>query len=274
MRVLPLVLAAALLVAGILNRRRVHTLVLLAGAVLVAALGVYGSGVVDPPNVEELLLDIGETFGNWSYLLVGGLAFMETGAFVGLIAPGEVAVIAGGVFAGQGNLELVLLLLLVWIACVCGDSLSFWLGRRLGRGWLVKHGHRVLITEPRLRQVEGFFERRGGITILIGRFIGFVRPLAPFVAGASKMPYSRFFPYDIIGSGLWATTFVLLGYFSWRNIDKATQIASRGSLAFGSTVFLVVSLLLAHRFLRTPEQRAAAWRQVRDRRADRHNARS
>ena len=274
MRVVPLVLAAVLLAIAVRNRRRAHNGLLLAAAVVVAALVVYGVGVVESPDVEELLLDIGDTFGNWSYLLVGGLAFLETGAFVGLIAPGEVAVIAGGVFAGQGNLELVVLLFLVWAACAAGDSLSFWLGRRLGRGWLVRHGHRVLITEPRLRQVEAFFARRGGITILIGRFIGFVRPLAPFVAGASKMSYRRFLPFDIVGSGLWATTFVLLGYFSWRNIDRATQIASRGSLAVGTTVALGVVVLLAHRFLRTSEQRDAARDWVRRRRGvapTRHN---
>ncbi|HEX8207355.1 MAG TPA: DedA family protein [Solirubrobacteraceae bacterium] len=266
MRLVPLVIAAALLVLLVRQWRKLNWAFRVAGVVVIGAFAVYGSGVVDPPNVEELLLDVGETFGKWSYLLVGGLAFLETGAFVGLVAPGETAVIAGGVFAGQGNLELAVLLALVWACCVAGDSVSFWLGRRLGRGFLLRHGPRVKITEDRLRQVEGFFERRGGITILIGRFIGLVRALAPFVAGASKMSYARFLPYDVVGSGLWAATFVLLGYFSWRNIDRAAEIASRGTLAIGSTVTLVVALLLAHRFLRTSEQRAAARRWLRERR--------
>ncbi len=272
MRPFPIAVAVVLLVAAYLNRRRFPNWVLLLGVVIAATLATYGAGVYDLPNVEELLLDVGDAFGKWSYLLVAGLAFVETGAFVGLLAPGEVAVIAGGVFAGQGNLQLVLLLLLVWAACVCGDSLSFWLGRKLGRGFLVEHGHKVLITEPRLRQVENFFARRGGITILIGRFIGFVRPLAPFVAGASKMQYSRFLPYDVVGSGLWAATFVLLGYFSWRNIDKATEIASRGTLALGTTVSISVLGVLAYKFLRTPEQRAEARRWLRERRGTRQNA--
>ncbi|HEV2812924.1 MAG TPA: DedA family protein [Solirubrobacteraceae bacterium] len=272
MRLIPLAIATALLVSCARYRRSVPTSLLVLGVVLAAAFTTYGVGIVKLPNVEELLLDIGETFGNWAYLLVGALAFLETGAFIGLVAPGETAVIAGGVFAGQGNLELVVLLALVWAACVAGDSVSFWLGRRLGRGFLIKHGPKVKITEARLTQVEGFFERRGGITILIGRFIGIVRALAPFVAGASRMPYARFLPYDIVGSGLWAGTFVLLGYFSWRNIDKAAEIASRGTLALGSTVTLVIALLLAHRFLRTSEQRTEARRWLRERRASRHNA--
>jgi membrane protein DedA with SNARE-associated domain len=266
MRVVPLAAAAILLAVAAGNRRRLPWTVLAVGTLVAAALAVYGAGVVRPPNVEELLLDVGDAFGSWAYLLVGALAFLETGAFIGLVAPGETAVIAGGVFAGQGNLDLFVLLGLVWAACVGGDSVSFWLGRRLGRGFLLKHGPKVKITEERLRHVEGFFDRRGGVTILIGRFIGIVRALAPFVAGASRMPFARFLPYDVAGSGLWSTTFVLLGYFSWRNIDRAAEIASRGTLALGTTVTVVIALLLAHRFLRTPAQRAAARRWLRERR--------
>ena len=272
MRVAPLVISIVLFGMLIRMRRTLPTPVLLGGALLAGAIGFYSTGSVEPPDFEELLLDIGDAFGNWAYLLVGGLAFLETGAFVGLLAPGETAVIAGGVFAGQGNLELGVLLVIVWAACVAGDSVSFWIGRKLGRGFIVRHGPRVKITEPRLRQVEGFFERRGGVTILIGRFIGIVRALAPFVAGASKMSFGRFLPYDIVGSGLWAATFVLLGYFSWRSIDKAAEIASRGTLALGTMVTIVVLALLAHRFLRTREQRAAARRWLRERRGTRHNA--
>ena len=279
MRLIPLALAVALLLVLLRAWRALGWPFRLAALLVVAAFAVYGAGVVEPPNVEELLLDIGDALGKWSYLLVGGLAFLETGAFIGLLAPGETAVIAGGVFAGQGNLELLLLLGLVWAACVAGDSVSFWLGRKLGRDFLVRHGPRVNITEERLRTVERFFERRGGITILVGRFIGIIRALAPYVAGASRMPLARFLPYAVVGSGLWATTFVLLGYFSWRNIDRAAEIASRGTLALGTTVSLIVAALLAHRFLRTSEQRAAARRWVRRRRggppveATRHNDR-
>jgi membrane protein DedA with SNARE-associated domain len=266
MRLLPTGLAVLLLLIVWRSRRRVPRTLLLAGVVVSAALAVYGSGVVDPPDFEELLLDIGDAFGRWAYVLVGGLAFLETGAFVGLIAPGETAVIAGGVFAGQENLDLFVLLPLVWACCIGGDCVSYWLGRKLGRGFLVKHGPRVQITEERLVTVELFFERRGGITILIGRFIGIIRALAPFVAGASKMPFAKFFPYDVVGCGLWASTFVLLGYFSWRNIDRAAEIASRGTLAVGTLATITIVSYLAFKYLRTAEQRAAARLWLRDRR--------
>ena len=92
---------------------------------------------------------------------------------------------------------------------MAGDCASYWLGRKLGRGFMLKHGPRVKITEERLRYVEDFFARRGGLTILIGRFIGLVRAIAPFLAGASRMELRKFLPYDVLGSGLWAALFCL-----------------------------------------------------------------
>jgi undecaprenyl-diphosphatase len=273
MRPLPLFAALVVVVALAVLWRRTGRAVKSLGAVLLAALFVYGGGVVDPPNLEELLLDVGDALGNWTYLLVGGLAFLETGAFVGLVAPGETAVIAGGVIAGQGVVEVIPLVLLVWACCIAGDTVSFFLGRRLGRDFMVRHGPKVKVTEERLVQVEDFFERRGGLTILVGRFIGLVRAVAPFVAGASRMSFARFFPYDVVGCGLWATTFVLLGFFSWRNIDRAAEWASRGSFALGALVGLAVAVVVVRRTLRTPEQRerARAWLRQRTVARSRHN---
>ncbi len=110
------------------------------------------------------------------------------------------------------------------------------------------------------------------MAILGGRLIGIVRAVAPLVAGASRMSFARFPPYDVVGSGLWAATFVLIGYFSWRNIDKAAEIAARGTLAGGATPAVGVAVVAAHPMLRTPERRAKARRWMRERRAGRHNA--
>src|ERR687893_1230864 len=150
--------------------------------------------------------------GPWTYALVAVLAFLETGAFVGLVAPGETVVIAGGVIAGQGEIQLFPLIGLVWTCAVLGDTTSFYIGRRLGRRFLERHGPRLKITEERLQQVESYFERHGGKTILIGRFIGLVRALAPFIAGSSGLAYRRFIPFSVIGTGLWAAAFSVLGY--------------------------------------------------------------
>jgi undecaprenyl-diphosphatase len=253
-----IVFAVALAAFLVWRRRRLEPTVLAGGALAAVAALVYGLGLIHLPNLEQLLIDVGETLGAWTYVLVGALAFFETGAFVGLVAPGETALLLGGLVAGQGHIDLLTLIAIVWAAAVAGDLTSFAFGRRLGRPFLVKHGPRVHITEERLEQVEGFFDRHGGKAILIGRFVGLVRAIAPFLAGSSGMPLRRFLPYDIIGAGLWGTTFVLLGYIFWQSFAELVDYAKKGALALGAVIVLVVAIVAAVRWLRNRENRAKA----------------
>jgi membrane protein DedA with SNARE-associated domain len=210
---------------------------------------------------EDLIRDLADSLGQWAYLLVAFMATAETAAFLGFIAPGEFTIILGGVLAGEGTLSLPLLIGIVWTSIVLGDSIGFLLGRRLGRGFVARHGHRVRLTEERVRRVDSYFARHGGKTIFFGRWVGFVRPLMPFTAGASGLPYKRFLPYDVLSAGLFGTTFCLLGYIFWRSFDKITSIAGRGALAFGVLVALILGGVLAFKRLRHAENRArlAAW---------------
>ena len=218
------------------------------GIVIALALAVYASGVLSElPDPKEVIGDIAEALGAWTYALVGVMAFLETGAFVGLVAPGETVVIAGGVIAGEGTISLMPLIAIVWICAILGDTTSFYIGRRLGRAFLEKHGPRVKITHERLEQVEGYFDRHGGKTILIGRFIGLVRALAPFIAGSSGLAYRRFIPYSIIGTGLWATIFCTLGFIFWRSFDRVAHIAGQAIFGFGVTVAVIVGIVVAYR---------------------------
>src|SRR3954453_19775288 len=131
----------------------------------VVVLGVYASGLLNNlPDPKKAIGDIAQALGPWTYALVGVMAYLETAAFVGLIAPGETVVIAGGVIAGQGEIQLIPLIGLVWACAVLGDTTSFYIGRRLGRRFLERHGPRVKITHERLEQVEGYFDRHGGKT--------------------------------------------------------------------------------------------------------------
>jgi undecaprenyl-diphosphatase len=258
---LPLIAAAGLLVWLVLRWKRSSNERRILLIVAVAALGVYGSGAVHFPNIEHAIRDLGNALGKWTYLLVGVMAFLETGAGVGLLVPGETVIVVGGVVAGQGKISVVLLIGIVWFAAVAGDSFSYYIGRRLGRDFLLRHGPRVKITEARVEQVERFFDRHGGKAILLGRFIGLVRAIAPFIAGASRLAFRRFLPYDVIGCGLWATALVLLGYIFWRSFDKAASIASKGFLALGTLIVLTIGVINAIRFLRVPANRvrARAW---------------
>lgn len=232
-------------------------------AIRVAILGLIVAYFVfrdDLPSfdAEHLIQSIASSIGAWSYLLVGGLAFLETGAFVGLIAPGEFTVILGGAVAGQGEASVWLMIAITWIAAFAGDSLSFYLGAHLGRGFLVRHGPKFRITEERLTQVEDYFASHGGKTILIGRFIGLVRALAPFIAGTSKMQYRAFAPYSILGTGIWATILILIGYFASQSLNTAASIVGRTLIGFGILVGIAVGVVLAFRWLSKPANRRRA----------------
>ena len=241
--------AAVLVAAYVVWRWRRLSLERKGIAILIAlALGVYATGVLSQlPDPKDVIEDIAEALGPWTYALVGVMAFLETGAFVGLVAPGETVVIAGGVIAGEGTISLLPLIAIVWICAILGDTTSFYIGRRLGRKFLEKHGPRVKITHERLEQVEGYFDRHGGKTILIGRFIGLVRALAPFIAGSSGLSYRRFIPYSIIGTGLWATIFCTLGYIFWRSFDRVAHLAGQAIFGLGVTVAVIVGIVVAYR---------------------------
>jgi undecaprenyl-diphosphatase len=238
---------------------RRHPALALAASIAAVLVALYALGAMpDFPDVKDLVGDIAQTLGQWTYVVVGVLAFLETGAFVGLVAPGETVVIVGGVIAGQGEISLIVLIGIVWSAAILGDTTSFFIGRRLGRGFILRHGPRVKIDEARLEQVESYFERHGGKTILIGRFIGLVRALAPFVVGTSGLAYRRFIPYSIIGCGLWSTTFCVLGYVFWQSFDRVAEIAGKATFGFGLTVATIVAVVFAYRQLRHPERRRHA----------------
>jgi membrane protein DedA with SNARE-associated domain/membrane-associated phospholipid phosphatase len=206
-------------------------------------------------DIEGWLGDVADRLGDWIFPLVGAMAFLETGAFVGLVAPGETAVILGGALTAKGDQSLAVMLGVVWFSAWAGDGVSFWIGRKLGRGFLLRHGPRLRITRERLAQVETYFQRHGGKTIVIGRFIGVVRALAPFIAGSSGLRYLAFLPYSILGTGLWAAAFVMLGFFGADALNRVIELAARGSFFFGVVVVAAILVFLIVRFVRQPENR-------------------
>ena len=207
-----------------------------------------------------MLEDISNTLGAWTYLLVGVFAFAETGAFVGLVVPGETVMLLGGAVAGQGAIDIYILIAIAWFAAWAGDTTSFFVGRRLGRDFVLRHGPRVGIGHERFEQVEDYFSRHGGKTIFIGRFISLVRALAPFIAGSSGMRYRAFVPYSILGTGIWASAHILIGYFFSRSIDTAAKYAGRGAFLLGTLIALTVGTVFLVRHFRVEENRRAAVR--------------
>jgi undecaprenyl-diphosphatase len=254
MKLGPLLAAAAAAVALAVRWQRLSRGVCVAGVLGILALTAWGSGVVEPPNLETLARDVGRELGAYTYAVVGVMALLETGAGIGLVAPGELAVVIGGVTAGQGYTELPVLIAIVWGCALAGDLISYMLGRRLGRAFLLTHGHLVRLTPERLAQVERFMARHGGKTIIVGRFIGLVRAVAPFVAGSSHMPARRFIPVAVVASGLWSAAFSTLGYVFWRSFDQAAAIAKQGTFALVALIAITTLGIVAYRAHRRPRR--------------------
>ncbi len=231
-----------------LSARRAIVAGLLATTVVLAVVAV-ATGAVGMPNVGAALSDASESLGAWAYLLVPALAFLETGAFVGLVVPGETAVVVGGVAAAGGHLSLPLLIGLVWAGALAGDLVSFHLGRRLGRPFLETHGAKLHITPERRAHAERFFERHGGRAILLGRFVGVLRALTPFVAGTSGIALRRVLPYSVAGTLVWATAFTLVGYAFADSFESAGATAGKIVLALAAAAgaVLVFKLVRARR---------------------------
>jgi membrane protein DedA with SNARE-associated domain/membrane-associated phospholipid phosphatase len=242
---------------GPITRKRI----VIATVALAIAVGYYFlSRELGSLNLQNLLEDISETLGAWTYALVGIFAFAETGAFIGLVVPGETVMLLGGAVAGQGAISIYLLIAVAWFAAWLGDTTSFFLGRRLGRGFVLDHGPRVGISHERFEKVEDYFDRHGGKTIFIGRFISLVRAFAPFIAGSSGMRYRAFVPYSILGTGLWATAHILVGYFFSRSIETAGKYAAKGAFLLGTLIAIVAGTVFLYRHFRVAENRAAAVR--------------
>lgn len=216
-------------------------------------------------DLQGLLEDVSSTLGAWTYLLVGAFAFAETGAFVGLVVPGETVMLLGGAVAGQGAIDIYLLIGIAWFSAWLGDTTSFFVGRRLGREFVLRHGPRFGIGHERFERVEDYFSRHGGKTIFVGRFVSLVRAFAPFIAGSSGMRYRAFVPYSILGTGLWASAHILIGYFFSRSIESAAKYAGRGAFVLGTTIVVVAAAVFLYRRLGVAEnrRRAVEWMERR-----------
>jgi membrane-associated protein len=155
-------------------------------------------------------------------LLVCTIVFVETGMFVGFFLPGDSLLVTAGVFAGAGQLKLGMLLTLATLCAIAGDQLGYFIGWKAGESLYRREDSRFF-KKRHLQQAHEFYERYGGKTIILARFVPIIRTFCPPVAGAARMRYPVYFMCDICGGFLWVWSMVLLGYTLGRtvpNIDK------------------------------------------------------
>ncbi len=175
---------------------------------------------------------------------MAAIVFAESGLLIGFFLPGDTLLLSAGVFAAQGKLNLYLLITVVIIAAVIGDNVGYSIGRRTGhRIFRKKEG--ILFRHEHIERAEKFYEKHGGKTIIMARFIPVVRTFAPIVAGVGKMPRQQFFIFNIIGGILWGAGVTLLGYWFGSRIPN---IDSYITPVIGLVIFASVVPPLVHLF--------------------------
>jgi membrane-associated protein len=155
-------------------------------------------------------------------VLVCIIVFVETGLFVGFFLPGDSLLVTAGVLASAGHLKLFWLLIPVTLCAIVGDQLGYWIGRKMGQG-LYKREESRFFKRRHLESAHAFYEKHGGKTVIMARFVPIIRTFCPPVAGAARMTYSHYLTYDIFGGFFWVWGMILTGYFLGRavpHIDK------------------------------------------------------
>ena len=155
-------------------------------------------------------------------LLVCVIVFIETGFFVGFFLPGDSLLVTAGVFAASGQLHIGELVLLVPICAIVGDQIGYWIGRKAGQA-LYRREDSLVFRKSHLQRAHAFYEKYGGKTVILARFVPIIRTFCPPVAGAAQMPYGRYFAYDVAGGILWGAGMVLGGYFLGRQIPNISE---------------------------------------------------
>jgi membrane-associated protein len=160
-----------------------------------------------------------------AYVIVTCLVFAEDALFVGFVLPGETAAVVGGVVASRGNVQLWLMMVLVVLAAIIGDSVGYEVGKHIGPRFL---DLRVLRKKrKKLHEAQDFLRTKGGAAVFLGRFVAFFRAVMPALAGTARMPYLRFLAFNVAGGIVWGAGFVLLGFLAGNSYEAVAKAAGR-----------------------------------------------
>ncbi|MFA5500641.1 MAG: DedA family protein [Candidatus Omnitrophota bacterium] len=184
-------------------------------------------------HFDKYLYTMLQQLGAWSYVLLFVIIFAETGFVITPFLPGDSLLFVVGTLAASSYLNITLLFVILVVAAVAGDSINYAIGKYFGNHILLKFEGRFIKREH-IEKTHRFYEKYGGKTIILARFVPIVRTFAPFVAGIGSMTYSHFFIYNVVGGILWVSVFVLGGYF-FGNIPLVQK-------NFSIVVFVIVIL--------------------------------
>ena len=208
--------------------------------------------------IAGLLDRLAELASPWGYVLVGVLTLLEASAMIGLVVPGEAALLVGGFLASQDRAELPLMMVVGAVGAVVGDSIGYEIGRHLGPS-LRRSRLGRWVGEERWARAEAYLARHGGRAVFFGRFVGVLRAMVPTLAGLSRMPYRTFLPWNAIGGLVWAPGFVLLGYVAGGSYHQVAEWTGRASAVLLALVILVAAVVMGARAAVRRESALRSW---------------
>jgi membrane-associated protein len=190
-------------------------------------------------NIDQNLVSVVQVYGIWTYLILFAIIFFETGFVIFPFLPGDSLLFVGGAAAASGILDLHLLIIVIILGAVIGDTVNYWIGNYLGVHVFLER-FPTLVKKEYIDRTYGFYEKYGGATIFVARFVPMVRTFAPFLAGVGTMQYRRFLFYNILGATCWAVGLVLLGYY----FGTLTVVKENMSLLIIGVILLTTGTVL------------------------------
>jgi membrane protein DedA with SNARE-associated domain len=204
------------------------------------------------PSLPGPLAHLAPLLGHYGYWAVGAVVFVED---FGIPAPGETILIAAGVYAGAGRLNIVAVAAIAFVAAVLGDNVGYLIGRSGGRAAVDRWGRYVLLTPKRFQAAEDFFTRHGGGIVTVARFVEGLRQANGIVAGTTGMPWRRFLAFNALGAALWVGLWTTLAYLAGSHIDEVYEQVTRYQRYVLLALGLLAAALLGRHLLRRRRRR-------------------
>jgi membrane-associated protein len=199
-------------------------------------------------NIDQNLPVIVNEYGIWTYVILFVIIFFETGLVVTPFLPGDSLLFVGGAAAASGILDVRLLMVAIIAGAILGDTLNYWIGNRIGLHMFLERFPN-LVKKEYIDRTYGFYEKYGGATIFVARFVPMVRTFAPFLAGIGSMHYGRFLFYNVLGAVGWTLAIVLGGYYlgTFSVVKENMSLLMIGVVVLmaGTIIFIIASVISA-----------------------------
>jgi membrane-associated protein len=190
-------------------------------------------------HIDQNMAAVVQEYGFWTYLILFSIIFFETGFVIFPFLPGDSLLFVGGAAAASGMLDIKWLLIVIILGAVIGDTVNYWIGNYLGLH-VFQERFPTLVKKEYIDRTYGFYEKYGGATIFIARFVPLVRTFAPFLAGVGSMHYRRFLFYNALGGTCWTICLVMAGYY----FGKLTVVQENMSILIVGVMLLTGGCLL------------------------------